>query len=91
MALSILDSKGTILARFPEPEKWLGKHIPDAALFEMLQLRSQQTKDLVGLDGVDRLYAFKPLSVAGAAGQIYVMVGVPKDVVFGPVQRALHT
>lgn len=89
VALSIVDSKGTILARFPEPEKWLGKHIPDAALFEMLQLRSQQAKDLVGLDGVDRLYAFKPLSVLGAVGQIYVMVGVPKEVAFGPVQRAL--
>ncbi|MGH7888671.1 MAG: PAS domain S-box protein, partial [Candidatus Binatia bacterium] len=89
VALSVLDSKGTILARFPEPEKWLGKHIPDVGLFEMLQLRSQQSKDLVGLDGVDRLYAFKPLSVAGAVGQIYVMVGVPKDVAFGPAQRDL--
>ena len=89
VALSILDSKGTILARFPEPEKWLGKHIPDAALFEMLQLRSQLSNELVGLDGVDRLYAFKPLSLIGAVGQIYVMVGVPKDVAFGPVQRAL--
>jgi len=89
VALSILDSKGTILARFPDNEKWLGKHIPDAALFEMLQLRSQQSNDLVGLDGIDRLYAFKPLSLAGAAGHIYVMVGVPKELAFGPVQRAL--
>ncbi len=88
-ALSIVDSKGTLLARFPEPEKWIGKHIPDAALFEMLQLRSQASKDLVGLDGIDRLYAFKPLSVAGAVGQMYTMVGVPKDVVFGPIQHDL--
>jgi hypothetical protein len=36
----VLDNKGTVLARFPEPEKWRGKHFPDAALFEMLQLRS---------------------------------------------------
>jgi len=89
VALSILDSKGTILARFPEPEKWLGKHIPDAALFEVLALRSQQSKDLVGLDGIDRIYAFKPLSLAGAVGQIYVMVGVPKEVAFGPAHDAL--
>src|SRR5262245_13853321 len=89
VALSILDSKGTILARFPEPERWLGKHIPDAALFEIVQLRSQLSKDLIGLDGIDRLYAFKPLSLPGAVGQIYVMVGVPKDVAFGPVYRSL--
>lgn len=90
VALSILDSKGTILARFPEPEKWFGKHIPDAALFEIVRLRTQQSKDLVGLDGVDRLYAFKPLSVPGAVGHIYVVVSVPKDVAFGPVQRSLQ-
>jgi PAS domain S-box-containing protein len=88
-ALSILDSKGTVLSRFPEPEKWVGEHIPDAALFEMLQLRSQAANNLVGLDGIDRLYAFKPLTVASASGQIYVMVGIPKDVAFGPVQRDL--
>jgi PAS domain S-box-containing protein len=89
VALSILDSKGTLLARFPESEKWIGKHIPDASLFEMLQLRSQISKDLVGLDGVDRLYAFKTLSVPAAEGQMYVMVGIPKDVAFGPVNRSL--
>src|SRR4029434_5214876 len=63
VALSIVDSKGTLLARFPEAEKWVGKHIPDASLFEMLQLRSQISRDLVGLDGVDRLYALKPLLI----------------------------
>jgi len=88
-ALSILDSKGTVLARFPDPEKWAGEHVPDAALFEMLQLRSQAVNNLVGLDGVDRLYAFKPLTVASSSGQIYVMMGIPKDVAFGPVKRSL--
>jgi PAS domain S-box-containing protein len=89
VALSILDSKGTVLARFPEPEKWRGKHFPDAALFEMLQLRSQTAKDLVGLDGVERFYAFKPLSLPNAVGHIYVMVGVPKDVAFGEIHQRL--
>jgi PAS domain S-box-containing protein len=88
VSLSVVDSKGILLARFPEPQKWVGRHIPDASLFEMLQLRSQDTKELVGLDGVDRLYALKPLSV-NAAGQIYVMVGIPKNVAFGQVNRSL--
>jgi len=89
VALSVVDSKGTLLARFPESEKWIGKHIPDASLFEMLQLRSQATKELVGLDGVDRLYALKPLSLHAGAGQIYVMVGIPKEVAFRQVNRSL--
>ena len=37
-SLSILDSQGTILARFPDPEKWSGKPVPDAPLFQLLQL-----------------------------------------------------
>jgi PAS domain S-box-containing protein len=88
VALSIVDSRGTLLSRFPEPEKWIGQHIPDASLFEMLRLRSQSSRELKGLDGVDRLYALKQLLIGGA-GQIYVMVGVPKEVAFGPVYRAL--
>jgi PAS domain S-box-containing protein len=89
VSVSVVDSKGTLLARFPEPEKWVGKHIPDASLFEMLQLRSQVSKELVGLDGVDRLYALKPLSLNVAAGQMFVMVGIPKDVAFGQANRTL--
>jgi PAS domain S-box-containing protein len=54
----------------------------------MLQLRSQISRDLVGLDGVDRLYALKPLLINGG-GQIYVMVGIPKSLVFGRVNRTL--
>ena len=89
VALSIVDSKGILLARFPDSEKWVGKHIPDASLFEMLQLRSQVSRELVGLDGVDRLYALKPLSLNPAAGQMYVMVGIPKALAFGQVNQAL--
>ena len=89
VSVSVVDSKGTLLARFPEPERWVGKHIPDASLFEMLQLRSQVSRELVGLDGVDRLYALKPLSLNVAAGQMFVMVGIPKDVAFGQANRTL--
>ena len=89
VALSIVDSQGILLARFPEPEKWIGKHIPDASMFEMLRLRSENDRQMVGLDGVDRLYGLKPLTADPSAGQIYVMVGIPKAVAFGPVDRAL--
>ena len=90
VALSIVDSKGTLLARFPDPEKWIGKHIPDASLFEMLQLRSRiSTRELVGLDGVERLYALKPIPRHATAGQVYVMVGIAKELAFGQANQAL--
>jgi PAS domain S-box-containing protein len=90
VALSVVDSKGILLARFPESEKWVGRHIPDAPMFEMLRLRMQVTRELTGLDGVDRLYALKPIGVnSAAAGQMYVMVGIPKALAFGQVDRTL--
>ncbi len=88
-SLSILDSEGTILARFPEPEKWTGKPAPDAPAFQILQLQSQATKKLPGADGIKRLYAFTTLAGEAKAGQIYVVVGIPEDIAFAAVHRAL--
>jgi PAS domain S-box-containing protein len=88
-ALSIVDSRGILLARFPQTEKWAGKHIPDAPMFEMLRLRSQLSRELTGLDGVDRIYALKPLTPNPTAGQIYIMVGIPKTLAYDPVNAAL--
>jgi len=89
-SLSILDSQGTILARFPDPEKWAGKPVPDAPLFQILQLRDQATRELIGIDGVRRLYAFTTLSGKPQTGQIYVVVGIPKEIAFAEVDRRLQ-
>ncbi len=89
-SLSILDSQGTILARFPDPEKWTGKPVPDAPLFQILQLRDQTTRELIGVDGVKRLYAFTTLSGKPETGQMYVVVGIPKEIAFAQVNRTLY-
>ena len=89
-SLSILDSQGTILARFPDPEKWSGKPVPDAPLFQILQLRDQAIKELVGVDGVKRLYAFTTLSGKPQTGQMYVVVGIPKEIAFAEVDQRLQ-
>ena len=89
-SLSILDSQGTILARFPDPEKWAGKPVPDAPLFQLLQLGNRATQELIGVDGVKRLYAFTILSGKPQAGRIYVVVGIPQEIAFAQVNRTLH-
>ena len=89
-SLSILDSQGTILARFPDPEKWSGKPVPDAPLFQILQLRDQAIKELVGVDGLKRLYAFTTLSGKPQTGQMYVVVGIPKEIAFAEVDQRLQ-
>jgi PAS domain S-box-containing protein len=89
-SLSILDSQGTIFARFPDPETWAGKPVPDAPLFQMLQLRDQAPKEFIGLDGVTRLYAFTTLSGKPQAGQMYIVVGMPTEIAFAAVNRRLE-
>jgi PAS domain S-box-containing protein len=87
--LSILDSEGTILARLPEPDKWLGQPVPDAPLFQIVQLRSQAATEVVGSDRVARLYAYNTLGNKSDAGQIYVLVGIPKDAAFAKARGDL--
>jgi PAS domain S-box-containing protein len=88
--LSILDSQGTILARFPDPEKWAGKPVPDAPLFQLLQVGDHAAQELIGVDGVKRLYAFTVISGKPQAGQIYIVVGIPKEIAFAQVNRTLQ-
>jgi PAS domain S-box-containing protein len=87
--LSILDSEGTILARFPNPDTWVGQPVPDAPLFQIVQLRSQPATEVVGSDGGARLYAYNTLGDKAEAGQIYVVVGIPRDAAFAEVAGRL--
>ena len=64
--------------------------MPDAPLFQILQLREQAIKELVGVDGVKRLYAFTTLSGKPQTGQMYVVVGIPKEIAFAEVDQRLQ-
>ena len=65
--------------------------MPDAPLFQILQLREQAIKELVGVDGVKRLYAFTTLSGKPQTGQMYVVVGIPKEIAFAEVDQRTAT
>ena len=64
--------------------------MPDAPLFQILQLRDQAIKELVGVDGLKRLYAFTTLSGKPQTGQMYVVVGIPKEIAFAEVDQRLQ-
>ena len=89
MALTILDSNGTILTRVPDHEEWAGKQLPDAPLLELMQLRHQTTKEIEGLDGITRLYAFKSVGDSRERGQLHVIVGVPKAIAYREADQTL--
>ncbi|TAJ87199.1 GAF domain-containing protein [bacterium] len=84
--LTVIDRKGTILVRFPESEKWVGKSMPETLLVQTILRQGEGTAELPGMDGVPRLYGFSPL---GKPGDAYVSIGVPKSVAFATANRIL--
>jgi PAS domain S-box-containing protein len=90
-SISITDGSGIILARHPGPDQWVGKSISHVPAFQVLRARlEEQTAESLAEDGVARLFALKPLRVAGAAGTGFVSVGIPKAVAFAEADRELR-
>ncbi len=84
--LTVIDRKGTILVRFPESEKWVGKSMPETPLAQTILSRGEGMAEVTGMDGISRLYGFSPL---GKTGDAYVSIGVPKSVAFATANRIL--
>jgi len=84
--LTVIDRKGIILVRHPDPDKWVGKSMPETPLVKTILSRGAGTSEAAGMDGVPRLYGFSPLGDTGGA---YVSVGVPKDIASAAANRIL--
>lgn len=81
-SMEVIDNDGTILARHPNPEAWLGKTPADSDLIgTILKHRTGGTIELRGLDKVRRVYAYAPLHDS-PAGTAYIAVGLSTDVAF---------
>jgi PAS domain S-box-containing protein len=86
--VTVFDEHGTILAREPDPKRWVGRSglsIPVIGL--ILQQRREGTALSAGADGVARLYGFQPLLRSSRAGNMYVAVGMPAAAVLAGIDR----
>jgi PAS domain S-box-containing protein len=89
-ALTVIDRNGTILVRYPDPEVWVGKSLPEAPIIEaVMARRGEGTVEALGVDDIPRLFAFTPLSGIPAGEDVYVSVGIPTAVAFAGTNRAL--
>ena len=84
--LTVIDRKGTILVRHPDPDKWVGKSMPETPLVQTILSQGAGTTEAAGMDGVPRLNGFSPLGDTGGA---YVSIGIPKNVAFASANRVL--
>lgn len=87
--LMVNDSRGTVLARYPDPLAWVGRAEPDAPkIREMLAQQEEGTFQAIGGDNVPRLYAFTTLDSI-PNGTAYLSVGIPVSEAFAEVDGML--
>jgi PAS domain S-box-containing protein len=76
--LTVIDRTGTILTRYPDPEKWVGRTLSEAPFVRAVLEGRSGVADVLGLDGVPRIYAFAPLKGASRGEEAYMSAGIPK-------------
>ncbi|MBI4322383.1 MAG: response regulator [Chloroflexi bacterium] len=86
-ALSIIDRKGTILARHPEPEKWVGYSLADSSLFRTIS--SSQGAAEIDTGGTKYLHATTLLQSGLQTKDMYLTIGIPAEVAYAEADRAL--
>ncbi len=86
-SLMLVNDSGTIFARHPDPEIWMGKTLPDSPLIKtVLAQQTADSLDAVGVDGVRRLHVFAPIRTS-ASGRAYLSAGIPIAELFTEVNR----
>jgi two-component sensor histidine kinase len=84
-AVTLADGAGTILARVPLPERFVGTVIPD----EFQWLIHSQTPGVMAVksrDGTQRVLGYRPINLPSSP--IYVSAGFSQGEAFAPLNRA---
>ena len=76
-SLLLVNDRGTILARHPDAELWMGKAMPDKPLINAIAAGPQTGRvEDIGLDGVQRLYVFTQVHTT-SADRVFMVAGIP--------------
>lgn len=84
--VNVIDRAGRLIYRYPEPEKGIGLEYPDKELLAAAMSEKQGIRLSVGLDNVERIVAFQPLSKTHDTG-IVVTAGRARDAIQTPARR----
>jgi diguanylate cyclase (GGDEF)-like protein len=88
--ITVNDTSGRVLARYPDPGNWTGKSAPQWSVVEAIQRAGGEgTVEAPGLEGIARLTAFTPLFDAKRSQDVHVSVGIPRRAVLVDADRLL--
>lgn len=81
--ITIIDANNTVLVRYPEAEKWLGKTYLNTFVLEEIARQKEGSTEGVNSKGQERLYGFTSMN-AGFL-EAYIIVGTLKEVAYADV------
>ena len=88
--LTVIDRHGTILSRYPDQAKWVGKPMPESLVLKAIAAQQGNgTTEARSEDGIPRLFSFAPFGGASQSANAYVSVGIPAAVAFADANRIL--
>lgn len=89
---TIRDSEGLVLARTVDPEKWIGKQLPEADIFQKISTRTDRGAVRArGIGGIERIYVYSFLGSTIERGGVYLSIGIPTEKVFEAVNEQALT
>ncbi len=90
-AYTVIDPSGTVLARYPDPEDWVGENVSDELFTsEILSTNSAGVLEAKGIDGVERVYAFAPIENDSSPSS-YISIGIPSEIAYSDANEVLVT
>ncbi|MEW6719267.1 MAG: PAS domain S-box protein, partial [Thermodesulfobacteriota bacterium] len=84
-----LDSRGSVMSAFPDAQMFGKGHPLEEFLFRRISKEKKGTFQMVGADGVDRLYLFSPYHSPMKMEGGYALLGIPTRSLFAAVDRQL--
>ena len=89
-AVALSDDRGTILARHPDPWRWVGQRLPEAAVVSAaVAEKGEGTAEVAGADGVVRLVGFAPVPGPPGVRRAFLSVSLPREAAFAGADRTL--
>ena len=87
--LTVIDRRGTVLTRYPDPERWVGQSLAGTPVVGTVLSQGAGVAEAGDVGGT-HLYAFTPLSGAAPAADAYLIVAVPKASAVAPADRVFR-
>jgi len=88
--LTILNRHGMIVARYPDPQRYIGRSVADQPGFRevMASHVSHGVLEAPNLEGVPHVWGYAPLEVGGA--RFFTMVGLDAGQLLAPAEHVLY-